>query len=345
MTAQQDTNTDKHDKAEEVSHKADHADTQVFSNPCSNWQPKVRKSYKTGNPHAKDNATSEATLAQPETFGKTPCISPDEQCPPKKRGRKPKAQKEETQTRGRKEKKEEGKKRGRGRKEKKEEGKKPGRKAKKDREEAEECTRDRSKGKVSKGEDSPNQPLKRKRNKTAAEEHEEGHESKTSKCKAETMAKCSRSKQAEGRADTAFERTRQHLLEAKRARLAKIAKEQQDDTKGNNTGSKTKKDMAKGDNDQVGPDIASKPKTAKRKRQSKEDAEHTKDAKKPAKKAVTEKGKNRKHAEGMKKEKPKKVVSPEVKKRLSRKSAAYHRTFKATEGDEETKRAAAKKVI
>ena len=119
MTAQQDTNTDKHDKAEEVSHKADHADTQVFSNPCSNWQPKVRKSYKTGNPHAKDNATSEATLAQPETFGKTPCISPDEQCPPKKRGRKPKAQKEETQTRGRKEKKEEGKKRGRGRKEKK----------------------------------------------------------------------------------------------------------------------------------------------------------------------------------------------------------------------------------
>ena len=328
----------------------------MFSNPCSNWQPKVRKSYKTGNPHAKDNATSEATLERPETFGKTPCISPDEQCPPKKRGRKPKAQKEETQTRGRKEKKEEGKKRGRGRKEKKEagkkrgrgrkekkeEGKKPGRKAKKDREEAEECTRDRSKGKVSKGEDSPNQPLKRKRNKTAAEEHEEGHESNKdkSKCKAETMAK-----QAEGRADTAFERTRQHLLEAKRARLAKIAKEQQDDTKGNNTGSKTKKDMAKADNDQVGPDIASKPKTAKRKRQSKEDAEHTKDAKKPAKKAVTEKGKSRKHAEDMKNKKPKKVVSPEVKKRLSRKSAAYHRTFKATEGDEETKRAAAKKLI
>ena len=43
--------------------------------------------------------------------------------------------------------------------------------------------------------------------------------------------------------------------------------------------------------------------------------------------------------------KKKKEVSPEEKKRRSRKSAAYHRVFKATEGDEETKRAAAKQVV
>lgn len=248
-------------------------------------QPELKKTKERG------QGASEAKAAQstpgdlpeaPASWGTTPCISPDVQEPPKRRGRKPK-------------------------------DKSP--KDEKDETQQEKPTRSRKRA--------------------------------ASKAKAKTpKAKQDASSTTEPASSSARSRRMQeYLQEQKKKRLSALT-EPDTPCQDNDDGAASKEE-----------DIPEKPKRrrTKKTRVDDDDEQHAKKKRKESEHPTAASKKEKKQPKAKRASKPKKEAtkakddgknkrSTETKKKYSRKSAAYHRAYKSTEGTEEEKRAAAKKA-
>ena len=270
---------------------------------------------------------------RPSSFGKAPCISPEEQCPAKKRGRKAKQDKE------------------------------------KDQKEAKGSKRGRSKVKTTSENVSKSRATTRKSRKSdvaAKEQHAaEATEHKGKPKGTTTQDGTDGNNEASQRPS---DRMRKHLQEAKRKRLAEeqnskheedqLEKGQDEQTEQANkqTGDKPSKRSRKStadkeekegtkDNAEDDKVVVKKPRSRASKKDDK--TAHKKD--KAAKAKVGNRGGGDQNGGDEGDAPPRKVRktrqrSAEAKAKLSRKSAAYHKTYTHTVGSEEEKRTAAKKV-
>ena len=287
---------------------------------------------KPGTAHSEHEKDSKSNPPKPESFGHTAFLSPDEQCPPKKRGRKPK---ESTATGS----------------SKVDEG-----------ESSKAKTRGRSRVRKSKvAEENEAPPTKRPRKSAGKDKGSV----KQVPMKASLPEVSPSNESPTAKKDSPASRIGEYLRERKRARLERMDAHDTPQHEPSADGSKPKRtrksrkadeapqDEASADGtkrkrtrksrkaDEAPQDEASaggmKTKRARKSRKTDKPEKNTKDAKKGSAKPRKAKPYN----------KPAKKYVPgaEKKKELSRKSSAYHVAYKHTEGTEEEKRAAAKKVL
>eukprot|EP00438_Fugacium_kawagutii_P008173 Skav214667 [mRNA] locus=scaffold923:252845:254881:- [translate_table: standard] len=260
---------------------------------------------------AKDVSIDQKLPARPSSWNKPQYISPDDQCPAKKRGRKPKAKEPQEDEQ------DEGKKRGRSTTKG---GKRTKRKAETHDEKQPRKTTRNKKSDEGCDDDATKAPRRKARKATATsskpveddvKEHQEEDESKGAKRR---RTKASQDTSTEnGTAETAdstarltpAQRVGKYLKEVKARKAAAAANAAATSTVATPTAATAK--------------AKAKARTAKKKAAPKQPA------KKPAKQQ--------------------RKVNPDTKAKNARKSKEYRRAYAATEGDEETKRAAAKKDL
>lgn len=269
---------------------------------------------KPGTAHADHEQDSKNDPPKPESFGHTAFLSPDEQCPPKKRGRKPK---ESTATGGSKG-------------SKVDEG-----------ESSKTKTRGRSrvrKSKVDKAAAEENEapPTKRPRKKSTAGK-DAGSVRKAPKKVSLPEGSPSDESTTTAKKDSPASRMCEYLQAAKKARLARMDADETPQHEESGDGTKTKKTRKSRKAADVTP-CDEKPKNTRKSRKT----DKPKNA--PTKVRKTGAAKTRKEKPDNRPAK-KTTYSAEKKAELSRKSSAYHVAFKHAEGTEEEKRAAARKVL
>ena len=288
---------------------------------------------KPGTAHADHEQDSKNDPPKPESFGHTAFLSPDEQCPPKKRGRKPK---ESTATGGSKG-------------SKVDEG-----------ESSKTKTRGRSrvrKSKVDKAATEENEapPTKRPRKKSTAGK-DAGSVKKAPKRVSLPEGSPSDESPTTAKKDSPASRMCEYLREARKARLARMDADETPQHEESGDGTKTKKTRKSRKAADVTP-CDEKPKKTRKSRKAADVTPRDEKPKNTRKSRKTDKPENaptkvrKTGAAKTRKEKPdnkpakKTTYSAEKKAELSRKSSAYHVAFKHTEGTEEEKRAAARKVL
>jgi hypothetical protein len=288
---------------------------------------------KPGTAHADHEQDSKNDPPKPESFGHTAFLSPDEQCPPKKRGRKPK---ESTATGGSKG-------------SKVDEG-----------ESSKTKTRGRSrvrKSKVDKAAAEENEapPTKRPRKKSTAGK-DAGSVKKAPKRVSLPEGSPSDESPTTAKKDSPASRMCEYLREARKARLARMDADETPQHEESGDGTKTKKTRKSRKAADVTP-CDEKPKKTRKSRKAADVTPCDEKPKNTRKSRKTDKPENaptkvrKTGAAKTRKEKPdnkpakKTTYSAEKKAELSRKSSAYHVAFKHTDGTEEEKRAAARKVL